>query len=85
MRRWRALSGIGHPEVRHRDHLLEVRYLDAPGVREELATLAGLEQQCCAFVVWGVGHDGDRVVLRVTADPGNPDAVAAIAALFGAD
>jgi hypothetical protein len=84
MRRWEALSKKGHPCARRRGHLLEVRYQPRLGLREELEALAAAERQCCSFAAWNVSHDHDHVVLRVAADPGAPDDVAAIAALFGA-
>jgi len=49
-----------------------------------LAELASAEQACCSFVAWTVSAIGDCPVLRVTAPAGTPDAVAPIAALFGA-
>lgn len=85
MRRWEALSEKGRPGARRRGHLLEVRYQPEPGIREELEALAAAERQCCSFVAWNVSQDQDDVILRVTADPGVPDDVAPIAALFGAD
>ena len=85
LRRWEALSEKGHPEAHRRRHLLEVRYEPKLGVQEELDALVAAEQQCCPFVAWEVSQDEDHVVLRVAADPGAPDDVAPIAALFGAD
>jgi hypothetical protein len=84
MRRWEALSEKGHPDARRRGHVLEVRYEPKRGVGEELDALIAAERQCCSFVAWEVSQDEDHVVLRVTADPGAPDDVASIAALFGA-
>jgi hypothetical protein len=51
---------------------------------EELEALAAAERQCCSFVAWTVSRDDDSVVLNVAADPGRPDDIAAIAALFQA-
>jgi hypothetical protein len=85
MRRWQALAEKGRPSARRSGHRLEVRYQPEPGVRDELEALAAAERQCCAFVAWEVRQDGHHPVLHVTADPGAPDDVAPIAALFGAD
>lgn len=56
-----------------------------PGLGEELQALAAAERQCCSFAQWNVTHEEDYVVLHVAADPGRPDDIAAIAALFRAD
>jgi hypothetical protein len=85
MRRWQVLGEKGRPTARRSGHRLEVRYQAEPGVRDELEALAAAERQCCAFVAWDVSHEGHHAVLHVTADPGAPDDVAPIAALFGAD
>jgi hypothetical protein len=84
MQRWQALSVKGRPSARRCGHQLVVAYRAEPGVREELAALAAAERQCCSFVAWDVSQEADRVVLHVAADPGSPDDVAGIAALFGA-
>ncbi len=85
MRQWHALSEKGHPGARRRGHLLEVRYQPELGLREELEALAAAERRCCSFVAWNVNEDEVQVVLQVAADPGTPDDIAPIAALFGAD
>jgi len=85
MQRWEALSVKGRPSARRSGHQLVVAYRPEPGVRKELEALAVAERQCCSFVSWDVTQEADEVVLRVAADPGSPDDVAAIAALFGAD
>jgi hypothetical protein len=85
MHRWEALSAKGRPSARRSGQQLVVAYRPEPGVREELEALAAAERQCCSFVAWAVSQEVDRVVLHVTADPGSPDDVAAIAALFGAE
>jgi hypothetical protein len=85
MQRWEALSATGRPVARRCGHQLVVAYRPEPGVHEELQALAAAERQCCSFVAWDVRQEAEHVVLRVTADPGSPDDVAAIAALFGAD
>lgn len=85
MRRWEALAAKGTPSARRSGHRLEVRYEPAPGVREELEALAAAERRCCSFVAWDVDEAAGHPVLRVTGDSSAPDAVAPIAALFGAD
>ena len=82
LRRWQALAEKGGPSARRSGHRLEVSYQAEPGVRDELEALAAAERECCSFVAWEVSQDGDLPVLRVTADPSDPDAVAPIAALF---
>jgi hypothetical protein len=85
MRRWRALSELGHPSARRSGHRLEVRYQLAPGVGDELEALAAAERQCCSSVGWDVRREEGQPVLYVTADPARPADVAPIAALFRAD
>ena len=61
-----------------------MRYRSVPGVREELESLASAEQICCSLVTWGVREDDGQPILRVTSPVGSLDALAPIAALFGA-
>lgn len=63
---------------------LLVRYQPGPGVHEELADLAAAEQTCCSFLSWSVTNNEGQLVLRVSAPAEAPDAVAPIAAMFGA-
>jgi MerR family copper efflux transcriptional regulator len=84
LRRWRRLHERAAAGVRLRGGLLEVRYRPGPGVQGELADLAAAERECCPFVGWQVTVVDGRPVLRVTAPPGEPGAVAPIAALFAA-
>jgi len=84
MRRWRRLAEQAQPTVQRTGHDLEVRFPPAPGVREELESLAAAERQCCSFVSWTVTQDAGRPVLHVTAPVESPDDVEPIAALFGA-
>jgi len=79
------LSAKGRFSVLQTGHQLVVAYRPEPGVREELEALAAAERQCCSFVAWTVSQEVDRIVLHVTADPGSPDDVAAIATLFGTE
>jgi hypothetical protein len=83
--RWKALSANGRPTVRREGHRLEVRYASAPGISEELEALAAAERLCCSFAAWDVKREKTHVVLHVTSDPSRPEAIDAIADLFGAD
>jgi hypothetical protein len=85
MQRWEALSARGRLSARRRGHLLEVRYEPVSGLREELQALAAADRACCSFAEWQVTREEDHIVLHVSADPGRPDDIAAIAALFRAD
>jgi hypothetical protein len=82
--RWKALHASTAPISRLVGHELEVRYRAAPGVREELQELAIAEQSCCAFLEWHVIDDHGQPVLRVVASDGSLEALATIAAIFGA-
>ena len=82
--RWQRLHDTAAPVARLRDGRLEVRYQPGQGVREELADLAAAEQTCCAFVTWSVTEVQGHPTLRVTAPADAPEAVAPIAAAFGA-
>ncbi len=82
--RWQRLNRIATHAAHFDDGQLEVRYQPGPGVQEELAALAAAEQECCSFAVWSVSVVGGQPVLNVRAPTGAPDAVAPIAALFGA-
>jgi hypothetical protein len=85
MERWKALARRGRPTARQRGHRLEVAYQPEPGVREELEALVAMERQCCSFVAWDVGVLDEMPILCVTADPGAPDGIAAVAGLFVVD
>lgn len=85
MRRWQALADLASPRASRVGGRLEVRFAPEVGAHEELAALAAAEQECCAFVTWAVTDHDDGLVLHVTAKPGSPDDVAAIAAMFDAE
>ena len=74
----------GRPSARRDGHRLVVAYRVQPGVRDELEALAAAERQSCSFAARSVSQEGDRVILSVATDPGRPDDVDRIAALFGA-
>lgn len=78
------MADTANPIARRAGPQLTVRYEPGPRVQEELAELAAAEAECCSFVGWNVTIDGGVPVLVVTAEPDAPDAVAPIAALFGA-
>jgi hypothetical protein len=84
MLRWQRLDQRAAPVARLVDGQLEVRYRPGEGIQEELAELAAAEQICCSFATWEVSSVKGQPVLRVTASAEDPDAVGAIAALFGA-
>ena len=50
----------------------------------ELEALADAERECCAFVTWSVSRREPDTVLTITADPGRPEDLDAITALFAA-
>jgi len=84
LRRWRALAARCPPRVARAAGQLELRWrLDLDAARE-LDALATAERECCGFASWTVIRDGADTILRVTADPGRPDDVAAIEHLFDA-
>lgn len=84
LRRWQHLADTANPIAVRAGSQLKVRYEPGPGVQEELEALAAAEAECCSFVGWSVTLDGAVPVLLVTGEPDTPDAVAPIAALFGA-
>jgi hypothetical protein len=84
MRGWQALAEKAPPRARRTDNRLEVQWhLDADGAIE-LDLLAAAERECCSFLSWTVTRAGTDSVLTITADPGRPDDLATIAALFAA-
>jgi len=84
MLRWRRLHEAAGPVADLDAGRLEVRYQPGPGVWAELADLAAAEQTCCSFATWSVSEVEGQPVLRVVSPSGTPEAVAPIAALFGA-
>lgn len=84
MRRWRTLAKVAHPVAHRHGRTLEVSFEPGSGVRAELTALAAAEQDCCSFVDWTVSERDGHPLLCVSANPGSPDDVAPIAALFGA-
>ena len=84
MLRWRELHEAANPVARVDAGRLEVRYQPGPGVCAELADLAAAEQNCCSFVTWSVSQVEGQPVLHVVSPTDTPEAIAPIAALFGA-
>ncbi len=84
LRRWQRLNESSTPSARIVAGTLQVRYQPGPGVLEELTDLAAAEQTCCSFVSWSVISSDGQPVLQVSAPAEAPDAVAPIAAMFGA-
>ncbi len=82
--RWQRLHQDAGPVARLDAGRLEVRYQPGPGVRAELAALAAAEQTCCSFATWSVSEVEGQPVLHVVSPTDTPEAVAPIAALFGA-
>ena len=80
--RWRRLARLAAPEAVATPGRLEVRYRPVEGVAEELRELAAAEQDCCAFVTWGVTVDEGVPTLHVDAPENRPEAVLPLVALF---
>jgi len=84
LRRWQRLNESATSSARVVAGTLQVRYQPGPGVQEELTDLAAAEQTCCSFVSWSAINSDGQPVLLVSAPANAPDAVAPIAAMFGA-
>jgi hypothetical protein len=85
VRRWRALAEKSPPRAQRNGHELAIWWrLDTHGANE-LETLAASERECCAFVTWSVTRQDSDTLLTITAEPGRPDDLDAIMALFAAN
>jgi hypothetical protein len=76
-RRWhglRARAGVAHSEV---DDGIRLTFRDDQGVEEELRALVGVENACCAWAEWSVGHENGLLVMRARSSG------AGVAALHG--
>ena len=82
LRRWHALTAAAPPQLRRESGRVELRWsLAGPGV-DELEALVAAERECCGFVAWTLARERGGAVLTITAQPGRPDDVEAIAGLF---
>jgi hypothetical protein len=84
LRRWQALSEQFSPRVRHRGHILEIKWLLDEDGAQELEALVVAERECCAFVTWSVNRGDPETILRITASESRPQDAAALAILFEA-
>jgi hypothetical protein len=82
LERWRLLGEKSPPRVQRSGHELTIRWrLDAEGT-SELEALAASERECCSFVTWSVSRQDPDTLLTIAADPGRPEGLDAIVALF---
>ncbi len=82
LQRWRALAEKAPPAARRSGHELTIRWrLDTDG-RAELEALVAGERECCPFVTWSVSGHAPDALLTIAADPGRPEELDAIVALF---
>ncbi len=65
--RWQALAERAAGAVSRTETGLRLSFRAGEGVAAELAELAALERDCCAFATWSVAEAGDQVVLDVSA------------------
>jgi hypothetical protein len=79
--RWRKLTDAASGRVVETRTGLRLSFRSSPSAERELAELAALERECCAFATWTVREAGQELVLDVEADG---DAVAAIHGMFRA-
>ena len=84
LQRWQHLAPDRSPDHSTHHGELEVRYQPGPEVLAELQDLVAEERVCCAFVRWAVTEDSGQPVLCVTAQPGSPQDIEPIAAMFAA-
>lgn len=82
LRRWQNLHQSTPPTAQLTNGVLEVHYQPGPEVLAELQDLVAEERVCCAFVSWAVTEDSGQPVLRITAQPGSPQDIEPIAAMF---
>lgn len=81
--RWEALSASALSQVSRTERGLRLVFHAGPGVAAELAELAALERECCAFATWSVhpdGRDRGRLILEISGD--GEEAAAAARSLF---
>jgi hypothetical protein len=80
--RWRTLAGRALARVSPTPRGLLLVFGAGPGVTDELAALAALERDCCAFATWSLRADGSEITLEVSGD--GDEAVSAIQSMFAA-
>jgi hypothetical protein len=78
--RWHRLARSSFVERTETADGLTLAFRDDPGVEVELAELAGLERDCCAFASWSVARRGGELELRVAAP--SDEGVAALHGMF---
>jgi hypothetical protein len=78
--RWQVLGRLAGAEVARTTRGLRVSFAAGPAAGAELAELAALERDCCAFATWSVSEHGERLVLEVSAI--TEDGVPAVQAMF---
>ena len=79
---WRELAKSAGVDVQTTADGLRLRFLEGPGIEQEVRRLARLERQCCAFADWAVQVGEDHVTLNITA--ASEEGIAAVQAMFGA-
>jgi hypothetical protein len=77
--RWRQVGADGVGGVVETPTGLRLVFRSSPQVAQELAELAELEQECCAFATWTVGAEGTHLVLDVHSEA---EGLAALRAMF---
>jgi hypothetical protein len=65
LRRWHALADRSIIDAAPTGSGLRLRFRNEPGVEAELADLAALERDCCAFADWAVRADSGSVTVDV--------------------
>lgn len=78
--RWLSLAERAFAGAEGTPDGLWLSFHPMPGVEAELADLARLERDCCAFARWSVRRAGESVVLEVSG--ASQEAVAAVREMF---
>jgi hypothetical protein len=72
---WGRLSATAQLGRELTERTLTLRFLDLPGVREELRRLVAAERECCGFLGWELTPTADELHVRVA---GAPDELKAV-------
>jgi hypothetical protein len=80
--RWRALAAGALSRRSATRRGVRLVFDAGPGVADELADLAALERDCCAFATWSVRADDGELTLEVSGD--GETAAAAVQSIFAA-